>query len=233
MMLNWTPIFVPFHVFCIAGMAELAGLVQRLEVAVSRLESMSAGGGGDSAGGGNDGFVMSRDFFKRWHFKDLLDITCDSHRSQYGPETGRDWLWDWCTYRCCFVHINVGKTWRAPFSSFYCCLNSLILHSILLHKLVNAFFYGLVVFCSPAVSAYVEAFDEIVNGPLAEYISLSQKIGGDVQTHVSYSSRAKQYIMCLPSTAASIIPSSFILLPSVTQLNSYISLCRYFYLSHI
>lgn len=39
-------------------MAELAGLVQRLEVAVSRLESMS-GGGGDSAGGGNDGFVMS------------------------------------------------------------------------------------------------------------------------------------------------------------------------------
>lgn len=43
-------------------MAELAGLVQRLEVAVGRLESMSGGGGGgDSAGGGNDGFVMSRE----------------------------------------------------------------------------------------------------------------------------------------------------------------------------
>lgn len=60
MMLNWTPIFVPFDVFCVAGMAELAGLVQRLEVAVSRLESMS-GGGGDSAGGGKNGFVMSRE----------------------------------------------------------------------------------------------------------------------------------------------------------------------------
>lgn len=37
-------------------MAELAGLVQRLEVAVGRLESMSGSGGGagDSAGGGND-----------------------------------------------------------------------------------------------------------------------------------------------------------------------------------
>lgn len=37
-------------------MAELASLVQRLEVAVTRLESMSGPGGsaGDSAGGGND-----------------------------------------------------------------------------------------------------------------------------------------------------------------------------------
>ncbi|XP_040908843.1 adenylyl cyclase-associated protein 1 [Toxotes jaculatrix] len=34
-----------------------------------------------------------------------------------------------------------------------------------------------------AVSAYVEAFDEVVNGPLAQYISLSQKIGGDVLKH--------------------------------------------------
>ncbi|KAL7381955.1 hypothetical protein ABVT39_014078 [Epinephelus coioides] len=67
-------------------MAELASLVQRLEVAVGRLESMSGpGGSGDSAGG--------------------------------------------------------------------------------------------------AVSAYVEAFDEIVKGPVAEYLSLSQKIGGDVQKH--------------------------------------------------
>lgn len=38
-------------------MAELASLVQRLEVAVGRLESMSGSGGGgagESAGGGND-----------------------------------------------------------------------------------------------------------------------------------------------------------------------------------
>ncbi|XP_041664929.1 adenylyl cyclase-associated protein 1 [Cheilinus undulatus] len=68
-------------------MAELAGLVQRLEVAVGRLESMSGSGGG--AGGDAGG----------------------------------------------------------------------------------------------AVSAYVEAFDEIVNGPVAEYLRLSQKIGGDVQKH--------------------------------------------------
>lgn len=35
-------------------MAELAGLVQRLEAAVGRLESMSGGGGGPAAGGGKD-----------------------------------------------------------------------------------------------------------------------------------------------------------------------------------
>eukprot|EP00064_Thunnus_orientalis_P021314 superscaffoldBa00006385_g21474 len=34
-----------------------------------------------------------------------------------------------------------------------------------------------------AVSAYVEAFDGIVNGSVAQYISLSQKIGGDVLKH--------------------------------------------------
>lgn len=40
----------------LTGMAELASLVQRLEVAVTRLESMSGPGGsaGGSAGGGND-----------------------------------------------------------------------------------------------------------------------------------------------------------------------------------
>lgn len=68
-------------------MAELASLVQRLEVAVGRLESMSVSGGGagDSAGG--------------------------------------------------------------------------------------------------AVSAYVEAFDEVVSGPVAQYLSLSKQIGGDVEKH--------------------------------------------------
>lgn len=40
--------------FLFAGMADLASLVQRLEVAVGRLENMSGSGGsgGDSAGGG-------------------------------------------------------------------------------------------------------------------------------------------------------------------------------------
>ncbi|KAM6974603.1 adenylyl cyclase-associated protein 1 [Tautogolabrus adspersus] len=38
-------------------------------------------------------------------------------------------------------------------------------------------------FSGGAVSAYVEAFDVIVSGPVAQYLSLSQKIGGDVQKH--------------------------------------------------
>uniref|UniRef100_A0A3Q1HP30 Adenylyl cyclase-associated protein n=1 Tax=Anabas testudineus TaxID=64144 RepID=A0A3Q1HP30_ANATE len=77
-------------------MAELAGLVQRLEVAVGRLEAMSSGSGGSTGAG-----------------------------------------------------------------------------------------------CSGArVSVYVEAFDQIVSGPVAEYISLSQKIGGDVQKHADMMKQA-------------------------------------------
>uniref|UniRef100_A0A668AB98 Adenylyl cyclase-associated protein n=1 Tax=Myripristis murdjan TaxID=586833 RepID=A0A668AB98_9TELE len=34
-----------------------------------------------------------------------------------------------------------------------------------------------------AVSAYVEAYDDIISGPVAQYISLSQNIGGDVKKH--------------------------------------------------
>uniref|UniRef100_A0A4W4F099 Adenylyl cyclase-associated protein n=1 Tax=Electrophorus electricus TaxID=8005 RepID=A0A4W4F099_ELEEL len=33
------------------------------------------------------------------------------------------------------------------------------------------------------VSVYVEAFDVLISGPVAEYTALSQKIGGDVQKH--------------------------------------------------
>lgn len=39
---------------------------------------------------------------------------------------------------------------------------------------------------SGAVSVYVEAFDEIIQGSVAQYVSLSQKIGGDVQKHVRH-----------------------------------------------
>lgn len=35
---------------------------------------------------------------------------------------------------------------------------------------------------------FVEAFDEIIQGSVAQYVSLSQKIGGDVQKHVRHSS---------------------------------------------
>lgn len=41
-----------------------------------------------------------------------------------------------------------------------------------------------------AVSAYVEAFDGIVNGSVAQYISLSQKIGGDVLKHAEMMKQA-------------------------------------------
>lgn len=75
-------------------MAELASLVQRLEVAVTRLEAVSPGGGG--AGGGDSGVV----------------------------------------------------------------------------------------------SAFVEAYDAVVSGPVAEYMSLSKKIGGDVQKHADMMQKA-------------------------------------------
>lgn len=55
------------------------------------------------------------------------------------------------------------------------------------HSLLLTMCFLLRFFCSVAVSAFVEAFDVIVNGPLALYLSLSQKIGGDVQKHVSHS----------------------------------------------
>ncbi|XP_037651011.1 adenylyl cyclase-associated protein 1 isoform X2 [Sebastes umbrosus] len=41
-----------------------------------------------------------------------------------------------------------------------------------------------------AVSAYVEAFDEIISGSVAKYLSLSQKIGGDVQKHADMMKQA-------------------------------------------
>lgn len=58
-------------------------------------------------------------------------------------------------------------------------------------------------FCSPsvAVSAYVEAFDGLLSGPVAEYITLSQKIGGDVQKHVCKGvptdQPSNQQVLCL------------------------------------
>uniref|UniRef100_A0A673J5E3 Adenylyl cyclase-associated protein 1-like n=1 Tax=Sinocyclocheilus rhinocerous TaxID=307959 RepID=A0A673J5E3_9TELE len=37
---------------------------------------------------------------------------------------------------------------------------------------------------SSVVSVYVEAYDNLLSGPVAQYTALSQKIGGDVQKHV-------------------------------------------------
>ncbi|MEQ2294397.1 F-actin-capping protein subunit alpha, partial [Ameca splendens] len=41
-----------------------------------------------------------------------------------------------------------------------------------------------------AVAAFVEAYDEIINGPMAQYVNLSQKIGGDVQKHAEMMKKA-------------------------------------------
>ncbi|XP_056154943.1 adenylyl cyclase-associated protein 1 [Lampris incognitus] len=41
-----------------------------------------------------------------------------------------------------------------------------------------------------AVSEYVEAYDDIVRGPVAQYTSLSQQIGGDVQKHAEMMKQA-------------------------------------------
>ncbi|XP_068567426.1 adenylyl cyclase-associated protein 1 isoform X2 [Cebidichthys violaceus] len=41
-----------------------------------------------------------------------------------------------------------------------------------------------------AVSVFVEAYDAIISGPVAQYVSLSQKIGGDVKTHADMMKQA-------------------------------------------
>ncbi|KAM4725698.1 adenylyl cyclase-associated protein 1 [Anableps anableps] len=41
-----------------------------------------------------------------------------------------------------------------------------------------------------AVAAFVEAYDGIINGPVAQYVALSQKIGGDVQKHADMMKQA-------------------------------------------
>ncbi|KAI1901768.1 hypothetical protein AGOR_G00037800 [Albula goreensis] len=43
---------------------------------------------------------------------------------------------------------------------------------------------------SGAVSVYVEAYDDLLSGPVAQYMSLSQQIGGDVQKHAEMMKKA-------------------------------------------
>uniref|UniRef100_A0A665W800 Adenylyl cyclase-associated protein n=1 Tax=Echeneis naucrates TaxID=173247 RepID=A0A665W800_ECHNA len=54
-----------------------------------------------------------------------------------------------------------------------------------------------------AVSAFIEAFDEIVSGPLAQYFSLSQQIGGDVLKHAEMMKQAFSSQRQLLMTASS------------------------------
>lgn len=56
-------------------MAELAGLVQRLEAAVGRLESMSGGGGGPAAGGAVAAFVEAYDVAVKTPVTDYLALS--------------------------------------------------------------------------------------------------------------------------------------------------------------
>ena len=46
----------------------------------------------------------------------------------------------------------------------------------------------------PAMSAYVGAYDDIINGPVAQYMALSKQIGGDVLKHVSQSNPSHQTV---------------------------------------
>ncbi|XP_041810608.1 adenylyl cyclase-associated protein 1 [Chelmon rostratus] len=54
-----------------------------------------------------------------------------------------------------------------------------------------------------AVSVFVEAFDEIMSGPVAQYLSLSQQIGGDVQKHAELMNQAFSTHRKLLQTASS------------------------------
>lgn len=39
-------------------------------------------------------------------------------------------------------------------------------------------------FFPPGVAQYVQAFDALLAGPVAEYTKISKEVGGDVQKHV-------------------------------------------------
>ncbi|KAM9494226.1 adenylyl cyclase-associated protein 1 [Clarias gariepinus] len=55
-----------------------------------------------------------------------------------------------------------------------------------------------------AVSAYVEAFDGLISGPVAEYMTLSQKIGGDVKKHADMMKQAftsQRQVLVIASTS--------------------------------
>lgn len=54
-----------------------------------------------------------------------------------------------------------------------------------------------------AVAAFVGAYDDIINGPVAQYVALSQKIGGDVLKHADMMKQAFCSQRALIATAAS------------------------------
>uniref|UniRef100_A0A087X5K0 Adenylyl cyclase-associated protein n=1 Tax=Poecilia formosa TaxID=48698 RepID=A0A087X5K0_POEFO len=54
-----------------------------------------------------------------------------------------------------------------------------------------------------AVAAFVEAYDDIISGPVAQYVALSQQIGGDVQKHADMMKQAFSSQRQLLATASS------------------------------
>ncbi|PWA30144.1 hypothetical protein CCH79_00020144 [Gambusia affinis] len=54
-----------------------------------------------------------------------------------------------------------------------------------------------------AVAAFVEAYDDIIRGPVAQYVALSQQIGGDVQKHADMMKQAFSSQRQLLATASS------------------------------
>lgn len=69
---------------------------------------------------------------------------------------------------------------------------------IYLYYCVDLFLCSFFLIIFTAGSVYVTAFDAIVSGPLAEYMSLSQKIGGDVLKHVCFICRAIKQLYLSP-----------------------------------
>ncbi|XP_061737561.1 adenylyl cyclase-associated protein 1-like [Nerophis ophidion] len=67
------------------------------------------------------------------------------------------------------------------------------------------------------VSPYVEAFDEIINGPVTQYYSLSQQIGGDVLKHAEMMKQAFSSQRQLLITASSAQKPSDAVLTSLLQ----------------
>ncbi|XP_015245269.1 PREDICTED: adenylyl cyclase-associated protein 1 isoform X3 [Cyprinodon variegatus] len=68
-----------------------------------------------------------------------------------------------------------------------------------------------------AAAPFVEAYDDIIKGPVAQYVSLSQKIGGDVQKHAEMMKAAFSSQRALISTAASSQKPSDAVLTSLLQ----------------
>uniref|UniRef100_A0A8C1RQU2 Adenylyl cyclase-associated protein n=1 Tax=Cyprinus carpio TaxID=7962 RepID=A0A8C1RQU2_CYPCA len=73
---------------------------------------------------------------------------------------------------------------------------------------------------SGVVSVYVEAYDKLLSGPVAQYTALSQKIGGDVQKHAELMKQAFTCQRQLLVTASSSQKPSDVSIPAAYYVGS-------------